>query len=109
MSRSGSKRPARIVWSERALSDLHEIDEYIAADNPIAAERWVATLIAATERAAAAPLAGRIVPERRIPMLREVFVRAYRVVYRVREGVVEIVTIFEGHRLLPRDVNDANK
>jgi hypothetical protein len=33
-----------------------------------------------------------------------VFKRTYRVVYRVRGDRIEVLTIFEGHRLFPRDV-----
>jgi plasmid stabilization system protein ParE len=61
-------------------------------------------LIAAAERAGRVPNAGRIVPERKRPELREVLLRTYRIVYRVRGELVEILTIFEGHMLFPKDV-----
>jgi len=35
--------------------------------------------------------------------LREVLRRTYRIVYRVRDNAIEVVTIFEGHRLFPDD------
>jgi len=44
---------------------------------------------------------GRVVPERNDPQLREVIVRPYRVVYRLRPGVVEIATVFRASRMLP--------
>ena len=75
-----------------------EIDEFIAADDPAAAARWIGRLLAAAEAAALAPLAGRIVPEHGSPDLREVLVRAYRIVYRVRPEGIRVVTVFEGHR-----------
>ena len=49
-------------------------------------------------------LAGRVVPERSRQHVREVFVRTYRVVYAVREGGIVVLTVFEGHRLFPADV-----
>jgi len=35
--------------------------------------------------------------------LREVFRRTYRIVYRVSGDAIELLTIFEGHRLFPSD------
>ena len=37
--------------------------------------------------------------------LREVFVRTYRIVYRIRADEVQVITVFEGHRLFPANVN----
>ena len=93
----------RIVWTERALQDLRTIGDYIARDNPVAAARWVETLTRAVERAARAPLAGRRLPEKGRNDVREVLQRTYRIVYRVREDQIDVLTIFEGHRVLPGD------
>ena len=92
------------VWTNRALADLEAIGDYIARDNPAAAERWVAELMAAAEKAAALPHAGRKVPELAREDVREVFRRTYRIVYRVSEHRVEVLAVFEGHRLFPEDV-----
>jgi len=98
-----------IEWTERALADLRAIDDYIAADNPAAAERWVGRLIAKVEAAARLPLAGRVVPEKARTDVREVFLRTYRIVYRVRERGILVLTVFEGHRLFPRGAVDAGE
>lgn len=96
-------RPLEIHWSDRAKDDLAAIGEYIAADNPAAAMRWVERLIADVERAAEMPLAGRLVPEcADRGDIREVLRRTYRIVYRVRDEAIEVLTIFEGHRLFPQ-------
>ena len=94
----------RLRWTRRAKEDLVEIGRYIAEDKPGAAERWVRTLIRSARRAAELPMAGRRVPELMREDVREVLVRGYRIVYRIDGKVVWIVTVFEGHRLLPRDV-----
>lgn len=96
-----------IEWTERAVADLRAIDEYIAADNPAAAERWVGMLIAKAEAAARLPMAGRTVPEKGRLDIREVFLRTYRIVYRMREGSILVLTVFEGHRLFPPGAADA--
>jgi toxin ParE1/3/4 len=98
-----------IEWTERAVADLRAIDDYIAADNPVAAGRWVGKLIAKAEAAARLPIAGRVVPEKGQPDIREVFLRTYRIVYRVREGSILVLTVFEGHRLFPPDAADVSE
>ncbi len=40
-----------------------------------------------------------MVPERDAPDIREVIVGPYRIVYRLRRGVVEIATVFRASRL----------
>ena len=62
-------------------------------------------LIASAARAAVAPLAGRRVPELGRDDVREVLLHGYRVVYRVTPKKLQVLTVFEGHRLLPRDVD----
>jgi plasmid stabilization system protein ParE len=104
--RGKSKVAPRIVWTERAVAALRAIDDYIAADNPAAAERWVGRLIAKAEFAARVPLSGRVVPEKARADVREVFLRTYRIVYRVRDGGILVLTVFEGHRLFPPDTLD---
>jgi len=109
-TRRGRRKEAlSIEWAERAVADLRAIDNYIAADNPAAAERWVGKLIAKAETAARLPMAGRVVPEKGRCDIREVFLRTYRIVYRVREEGIVVLTIFEGHRLFPPNAADVDE
>ena len=103
--RRKTRRQLAVVWTDRALSDLEAIGDYIGRDNPVAAQGWVMKLITSAARAAVAPLAGRRVPELGRDDVREVFLRGYRVVYRVTPKKLEVLTVFEGHRLLPKDVD----
>ncbi len=100
-SRKRLSRALTVVWTERALTDLEAIGDFIAMDNPVAAEKWVGVLMATAEQAARAPMSGRRVPELGRNDVREVFKRTYRIVYRVQKERVEILTVFEGHRLFP--------
>jgi plasmid stabilization system protein ParE len=102
-------KPLTVVWTDRALSDLQAIGDFIAADNPTAAERWVDVLMAAAGLASGAPLARRRVPELGRDDIREVFKHTYRIVYRVRDDRMEVLTVFEGHRLFPPDVGREGK
>lgn len=88
-------------WSKRATRDLLDIGDLIAADDPVAARRWIERLRARAALAAVAPLGGRRVPELDCDDVRESFLRTYRIVYRVRPREVIVVTVFEGHRRFP--------
>ncbi|WP_437621918.1 type II toxin-antitoxin system RelE/ParE family toxin [Sorangium sp. So ce1151] len=50
----------RAELSPGALADLEDIEEYIARDDPEAAERWIRKILAKVERAGESPRAGRI-------------------------------------------------
>lgn len=87
-----------VIWSPRALADLEEIRAYIDTDSPAWADLTVRRLVAAVERLQQFPDSGRVVPERRVPELREVVSGPFRIVYRRQSTTVEIATVFRGSR-----------
>ncbi len=89
-----------IRWAPQAADDLEAIRDFIARDSEHYAKLVVLRIVAAIELLGAAPRMGRVVPELAVHELREVIVGAYRVLYRYRHDVVEIVTILHGARLL---------
>lgn len=91
----------KLRWSRQAVEDLLKIGRYIAADNPAAARRWVERLRQHARKTAEFPQAGQMVPEHSRPELREVIAGSYRIVYLVGADVIEVMTVFEGHQLLP--------
>lgn len=93
-----------LVWSPQALRDLESIRAYLAEDSPVYADLVIRRVVAAVERLSDFPESGRIVPERNSSEIREVIVRPYRIVYRLRPGVVEIATVFRASRLFPDSV-----
>jgi toxin ParE1/3/4 len=93
-------KPLKVEFSPTALSDLEDIADYIARDNPIVAEQWVDKLVEAADKIASHPRSGRAVPEIGDPKIREVIVRDYRVVYRVEEKRLLVLAVLEGHRRL---------
>lgn len=95
-----------MTWSPRSIGDLEAIAAYISQDSTAYADIVVRRIVAAVDRLRSFPRSGRIVPEFGRADLREVIVRPYRVVYRVREGAVEIATVVHAARLfrhLPED------
>ncbi|HSN98945.1 MAG TPA: type II toxin-antitoxin system RelE/ParE family toxin [Candidatus Nanopelagicales bacterium] len=89
-----------VIWTERSRDDLLGIFRFIARDDRKAAENWIARLVQHAELAATAPLGGRAVPELGRNDVREVFLRSYRIIYRVAGDDIRILTVFEGHRRL---------
>lgn len=88
-------------FSPRARTDLRRIASRIAIDNRKAALRWVHKLEERARLAGRSPGLGRKVPEIDRENVREAVVGNYRIVYIVQTKTVDILTIFEGHRLLP--------
>lgn len=90
--------------SLRAQADLRRIGYYIARDNPRTAAAWVRKLQARVRLAGRSPGLGRRVPEIERDDVREAIVGTCRIVYIICAKIVEVLTIFEGHRLLPDDL-----
>lgn len=90
----------RLRWSQRAQNDLVEIASFIARDDPAAARAWIKRLRDRARLAATMPHGGRVVPEQHDERIREVFVRSYRIIYRIEDHQTIVLTVLEGHRLL---------
>ena len=88
----------KVVWTEQAFRQLAEIEDYIGRDDPAAAERYIDRLIARTDVLADHPDLGRTLPELPGSELRELIEGNYRIVYRIRNEQIEVITVFEGHR-----------
>ena len=83
-----------VRWSPLAIERVIEIGEWIASEQPGAAARIVEGLFDATKRLEAFPLSGRRVPEfENRTDLREIVFEQFRVIYKVTETHVEILTV----------------
>jgi addiction module RelE/StbE family toxin len=91
----------RIVWSPQSLRDLDALREYIARDSEHYADLTVARVFSAVERLIKFPRSGRVVPERDEPEIREIIVGRFRVVYRVRDQLLEVATVFRASKEFP--------
>ena len=84
----------KIVWSPLAIERAYDAAAYIAGDKPQAALRWLDGLFEIVDRLERFPQSGRIVPEIGLPEFREVVYRkSYRVIYRVEQNRVSILTV----------------
>ena len=90
-----------VMWSREAGENLVDIEEFIARDCVERAVRFVDALIDYAETILSDnPRSGRTVPEIGNSDIRELIYRGYRIVYRLNGDRIEILTVFEGHRLL---------
>lgn len=90
----------RIGWSQRALSDLEGIANYIAADSANYARTVVKKIVSQIRTLARFPRAGRKVPEFNDENVRELIIYSYRVIYRIEGDEVVIAAIVHGKRNL---------
>jgi plasmid stabilization system protein ParE len=91
---------AQVKWTVQALDDLEAICLFIARDAPHIATVFADRAFRATDRLVQHPRLGRIVPELKIEPIREIIFGNYRIIYRIQEGEVQILTVHHGAQLL---------
>ncbi|MBI4837921.1 MAG: type II toxin-antitoxin system RelE/ParE family toxin [Nitrospirae bacterium] len=93
---------AELIWSERAITDIEDVYDYIAHDSLTYAKYQAEHIIQSVERLREFPESGRHLPE--FPYLphREVISGNYRVIYRydTDSKEIRIITVAHGSRLL---------
>lgn len=89
---------SQVLWAGPALRELEEALDYIAQDNPEAAEQLGRKLHAAVGRLAEFPDSGRVVPELGDPQLREVVHGPFRVIYESGKGMVRVLAVVRAER-----------
>ena len=83
----------KIRWSPKAASNFEEICDYIAKDSEVYATLFAKKINAAVKSIPQFPKAGRIVPEYGDENIREKIYENYRIIYRIKGELVEIVAI----------------
>lgn len=93
-----------VVWTLRATADLESIVEYIFRDSEFYATAVARELIAAARSLTTFAERGRMVPEYEEPTVREIIVRRYRLIYRVKPERIEVLRIIYGAQQMPPSV-----
>ncbi len=93
----------KLIWSDAAITDLHEICTYIAERDPQAASRMGRGILDHVQILATFPFIGPAYPRGDQGALREIVFRSYRIFYDVSEelGRVVILHIWHGARRDP--------
>jgi addiction module RelE/StbE family toxin len=90
----------RVVWTAPAARDLEAIGDYIARENPTAAQRIIGRILARTQTLASHPYLGRpgrVANTRELVVISTPFIVAYRVV----GDRTEILAVFHSARRWP--------
>ena len=90
-----------VIWALVAENDLKEIIEYIAADSPAPALKILQKIKQQAFRLYTLPERGRIVPELQdqgILLYRELIVPPWRIMYRISEMNVYILSVFDSRQ-----------
>ena len=75
-----------VIWSDNAIKDIEEIVAYIERDSIYYAELLVQRIFEAANNLEYLPRRGRKVSERNDPNVREIQMKPYRIIYRIREN-----------------------
>lgn len=83
----------KVEWTDQALDKIEQISDYISLDSPVAAKNWIRTILGKEQLLIDNPRIGRIVPEYRVELIREIFEGNYRVIYKIEEKLIKIITV----------------
>jgi addiction module RelE/StbE family toxin len=90
---------AEVKFTIQSISDLEDIAEYISKDSPHYARLQIQKLINRTDILEQFPFIGRVVPELKAKLIREVIEGNYRIVYRiVNKSLIHILTFHHTRR-----------
>jgi len=97
-----------LIWADPATAQLEEIHDYIANDNPRAADRVVAKIMARIEQLRWTPRLGAVYRETGKYAIRKIVSGKYRIFYRIIEvgQRVEILLIWHSARRDPNFEKD---
>jgi toxin ParE1/3/4 len=91
----------QVIWTNVAENDLNEIIEYIAWDNPLNALNILKKIRKKVSDLYTLPERGRIIPELKeqgILQYRELIVSPWRIVYRIAEQKIFILSVMDSRR-----------
>ena len=88
----------KVTWSPLAERRAREAVDWISQDRPEAAAKWLDEVLEAVKKLDRMATRGRIVPEIGRAEYREIFHPRYRIVYRLKNNEVVILTIRHSRR-----------
>ncbi len=88
----------KILWTDPAIDDLRNLLAYIAKDSEEYARSFVERIILSVDKLTDFPRLGRMVPEADQEAIRELLYHNYRIIYRVENELIEILTVLHGRR-----------
>jgi len=83
----------KITWSPLAAEQVRDIASYIALDKSSVAEQWIDKMFDSVEPLIDFPKSGRVVPELQINSIRELVQGNYRVIYKIQDNSISVLTV----------------
>ena len=93
-----AERRRAVIWTPGARDDLDEIITYIAKDSLPYALAFLEEALQTAESLATLSERGRVVPELNDPIVRELFIKRYRLLYEIHEQEVHVLAVLHGAR-----------
>lgn len=86
----------KIVWTERALTKIQDVVNYIGSDHKSTAANWALVIYERVESLSEFPNIGTVVKGQKDQNLRELIVGSYSLFYEVfhSEGYIEILSLY---------------
>lgn len=95
-----------VIWTTGARNDLNDILTYIAKAAPLSALAFLEKVLNAADSLATLSKRGRIVPEYQNPLVRELFIKHYRLLYEIQDRAVYVLGFIHGARdFKPHETN----
>jgi len=88
----------KLIWTEPAVDDLQGIFDFISKDSEYYARIFISKLMDTTEKLIQLPEIGRMVPEYNRKDIRELIFQNYRIIYKLEENRILILTVIHGKR-----------
>jgi plasmid stabilization system protein ParE len=96
----------QIGWHPEAYEELEAIAQYIAHDSETYAAAVVTGIVDAADDLTKFPRMGRRVPEWDDDSIRERIVGSYRLIYRIHDERILIISVIHGARLLDDTISE---
>jgi len=90
----------KLIWSEKAIISLELIAEYISKDSLFYAKETIRKIRSLTRKLKDFPYLGSIVPEYDRPDIKQLIYKSYRIIYKIDDGVITILTVISGYKQL---------
>ena len=88
----------KIRWTDPAIESLRNLHGYIAKDSEVYASSFIQRIVLAVEKLEVFPRLGRVVPEAEEETTRELLYQNYRIIYRIKGELIQILTVIHGRR-----------
>lgn len=90
-----------VNWTKQAIQDIDKIAEFIAKDSDHYARVQVQRFFSVVKKLEKQPRSGKIVPEKQDPLIREILIGSYRIIYKIiSQTKIDVLTVHHNKRLL---------